>query len=1105
LPIERLVEELKPERIPGRTPFFQVMLTYQASFRGSASVEGVKLEALELDTFSAKFDLTLQVLETDAGLKGYLEYTSDIFTASTAARMAEHLRVLLQEAVAQPNEAVTRLPLLTAVERREMLVEWNATRAPFPEACMHSLFEAQVRRAPEAVAAVFEGTQLTYAQLDARANQLAHALRRRGVGPEVRVALSVERSLDIVIGLLGILKAGGAWVPVDPLLPRERLAFMLEDSAAQVLVTQQPLVDRFPEALHARALCLDTERGALSAEPTDAPATGVTPANMEYLLYTSGSTGTPKGTAVEHRSVANLVTHEAVAYGIGPGSRVLQFASLSFDLSVEEIFTTLCNGATLVLAPLEKLMPGAPLPVLLREQELSVVSLTPAALAATSSEGLPNVRTVISGGEALPADVVARWAPGRRLLNTYGPTEATVIATFGEVVADGNVPSIGKPLANVRVYVLDAHGQPVPVGVRGELHIGGVGVARGYAGRPGLTAERFTPDAFSSTPGARLYRTGDVVRWRADGQLDFVGRIDAQVKVRGFRIELGEVENALRAAPAVKDAVVLAREDSPGDKRLVAYVVGEALDITALRAHLKQLLPEYMVPAAFVPLDALPLTSNGKVDRKALPAPDASVLRASHAYEAPATPLEEKLAALWSEVLRVPTVGRTDNFFELGGHSLLATQLVARVRAALDVELPLRALFEAPTISALAERLHRASTGTRLPPLTRTRTEGPQPLSFAQQRLWFLDQLAPDDASYNLPVTLRLLGRLDVEALRRAFEALVARHEALRTTFFEEEGQPFQRIHPPAEWVLPMEDLSGLEESERDAETLRLATREARQPFHLVHGPLLRTALLKLSDDSHVLLVTMHHIVSDGWSMGVLIRELASLYESFSGGRAPSLPPLPVQYADFALWQRQWLQGETLESQLGYWKRQLAGAPAALELPTDRPRPAVQSRRGATVPVHFPSELTDSLRSLAQREGATPFMLLLSAFQLLLSRYSGQDDVSVGSPIAGRTHAEAEGLIGFFVNTLVLRAHVRPEESFRQLLAQVKATTLAAYEHQHVPFEKLVEVLQPSRDLSRSPLFQVMLVLQNAPAEALRVPGMAFQPIPLEGNSSRFD
>ncbi|NPC46572.1 non-ribosomal peptide synthase/polyketide synthase, partial [Corallococcus exiguus] len=1092
-------------RIPGRTPFFQVMLTYQASFRGSASVEGVKLEALELDTFSAKFDLTLQVLETDAGLKGYLEYTTDIFTASTAARMAEHLRVLLQEAVAHPDHRVSSLQLLAGAERQQMLVEWNATRAPFPEACMHSLFEEQVRLAPNAVAAVFEGTQLTYAQLDARANQLAHALRRRGVGPEVRVALSVERSLDVVIGLLGILKAGGAWVPVDPRLPRERLAFMLEDSAAQVLVTQQPLVDRFPEALHARALCLDTERGALATEPTDAPVTGVTPANMAYLLYTSGSTGTPKGTAVEHRSVANLVTHEAVAYGIGPGSRVLQFASLSFDLSVEEIFTTLCNGATLVLAPLEKLMPGAPLPMLLREQELSVVSLTPAALAATSSEGLPKVRTVISGGEALPADVVARWAPGRRLLNTYGPTEATVIATFGEVVADGEVPSIGKPLANVHVYVLDPHGQPVPVGVRGELHIGGVGVARGYAGRSGLTAERFIPDAFSSTPGARLYRTGDVVRWRADGQLDFVGRIDAQVKVRGFRIELGEVENALRAAPAVKDAVVLAREDSPGDKRLVAYVVGDALDVTALRAHLKQHLPEYMVPAAFVPLDVLPLTSNGKVDRKALPAPDVSALRASHAYEAPATPLEEKLAALWSEVLRVPTVGRTDNFFELGGHSLLATQLVARVRAALDVELPLRALFEAPTIEALAQRLQLTATGTRLPPLTRIAHEGPPPLSFAQQRLWLLDQLQPGNAAYNIPAALRLKGHVDVESLRRAFETLVARHETLRTTFVEHQGQPAQCIHAPSTWTLSLLDVSSLPEPQRQEEARRLANLDAHRPFDLEAGPLLRTSLVRLGDAEHLLLVTMHHIVSDGWSMGVLVRELTALYAALHAEQAPTLALLPVQYSDFAVWQQGWLQGETLETQLAYWKEKLAGAPATLELLTDRPRPPVQSHRGATVPVRLALPLTEALKTLARQEGATPFMLLLSAFQVLLSRYSGQDDISVGSPIAGRTQAETEGLIGFFVNTLVLRAHVDPRATFRELLAQVRGTTLAAYEHQHLPFEKLVEVLQPVRDLSRSALFQAMFTLQNAPMDALRVPGLSFEQLPLESNSAKFD
>ncbi|RYZ43248.1 MAG: non-ribosomal peptide synthetase [Myxococcaceae bacterium] len=1101
-------EQVQPLRDLRQSPPFNVLFLMQNIPDVDLKLPGVTVRVEERMGASAKFDLTLSLSRSEQGFTGELEYATDLFDPSTVARMMRHLRLLVEGFVAAPERRVSSLQLLAGEERHQVLVEWNATRAPFPDACLHSLFEAQARATPDALAAVFEDASLTYAQLDARANQLAHALVRQGAGPEVPVALGLERSLDIPIGLLAILKAGAAWVPVDPLLPQERLAFMLQDSGARVLVTQSALLERFPETWRPRALCLDSQREALATESPEAPRTGVTPANLAYLLYTSGSTGTPKGTAIPHRNVANLVTHEAVAYGIGPGSRVLQFASLSFDLSVEEIFTTLCGGATLVLAPLEKLMPGAPLPALLRHQRVSVISLTPAALAATSPEALPEVRTVISGGEALPSEVVSRWAPGRRLLNTYGPTEATVIATLGEVVADGGVPSIGRPLANVRAYVLDALGAPVPVGVRGELFVGGVGVARGYAGRPSLTAERFIPDAFSEEAGARLYRTGDVVRWRQDGSLDFVGRIDAQVKVRGFRIELGEVEAVLRSAPGVKEAVVVAREDVPGDRRLVAYLVADAhpaLDVSVLRAHLKLHLPEYMVPAAFVPLDALPLTSNGKVDRKALPAPEASQLRASHAYEAPVSPLEEKLAALWSEVLRQPSVGRSDNFFELGGHSLLATQLVARVRAALDVELPLRALFEAPTIALLAERLRQATSGSRLPPLIRTRAEGPQPLSFAQQRLWFLDQLTPDDASYNLPVALRLLGPVDTEALRLAFESLVARHEALRTTFFEHEGQPFQRIQAPGVWALPLVDLSELESSAREAEALRLATQEARQTFHLGRGPLLRTCLLRLSEEAHVLLVTMHHIVSDGWSMSVLVRELAGFYEAFSTGRTPALPPLPVQYADFATWQRQWLQGDVLRTQLDYWKQQLSGAPNALELPTDRPRPPLQSRRGASVPVSLSRELTDALRALAQREGATPFMLLLAAFQVLLSRYSGQDDISVGSPIAGRTHSEAEGLIGFFVNTLVLRSRVRARDTFRELLAQVRGTTLAAYEHQHLPFEKLVEVLQPSRDLSRSALFQALFVLQNAPAEALRVTGLSFQPVPLEANTSRFD
>ncbi|RKH58629.1 non-ribosomal peptide synthetase, partial [Corallococcus interemptor] len=1103
VPFEKLVEVLQPERSLSHTPLFQTMLALQNVPMGELRLPDLALKPVDAESPVAKFDLSVTLMEGPRGLAGILDYSTELFDAGTIQGMVTHWITLLEGAVNRPDTRVSRLPLLTAAERREMLVDWNATRAPFPEACMHSLFEAQVHRAPEAVAAVFEGTQLTYAQLDARANQLAQALRRRGVGPEVRVALGVERSLDIVIGLLGILKAGGAWVPVDPLLPRERLAFMLEDSDARVLVTQQPLVDRFPEALHARALCLDTERESLANEPTDAPVTGVTPANMAYLLYTSGSTGTPKGTAVEHRGVANLVTHEAVAYGIGPGSRVLQFASLSFDLSVEEIFTTLCNGATLVLAPLEKLMPGEPLPLLLREQELSVVSLTPAALAATSSDGLPHVRTVISGGDALPADVVARWAPGRRLLNTYGPTEATVIATLEEVVADGDVPSIGKPLANVRVYVLDPYGQPVPRGVRGELHIGGVGVARGYAGRPGLTAERFIPDAFSSTPGARLYRTGDVVRWRADGQLDFVGRLDFQVKVRGFRIELGEVETALARQPGVSEAVVRVWGEG-ADKRLVGYVVakdGHTLDVDTLRRGLRQGLPEYMIPAALVLLDAMPLNANGKVDRRALPEPEAA--RVGDACEAPRTVTEAKLAAIWADVLRLERVGVKDNFFALGGHSLLATQVVSRIRVSLGVEMPLRLLFEAPTVEALGLRLSQLGR-SGVPTLSAGGRPASLPLSFAQQRLWFIDQLEPGSSLYNVPTLVRLEGDLDAAALEQSLRDVVQRHEALRTTFEEEAGQPVQRIHASVDVPLNTVDLSASGAAAEEAARHRVLE-EMAKPFDLMRGPLLRALLLRLDARDHVLVVTMHHAVSDGWSVGVLLRELGTLYSALARGQAWTLPPLPVQYADYAAWQRDWLRDETLRREVDYWKQSLGGASPVLELPADRPRPAVRTNAGTTHGFTLPLELSQGLSALAQKEGASLFMVLLAGWQALLSRYSGQQDISVGSPIAGRTRTELEGLIGFFVNTLVLRARVDGDQSFRALLTQVKETVLGAYEHQEVPFEKLVEALQPERSLSHTPLFQTLMSLQNVPMEESKLPGLVLKPMAFEGRTSKFD
>ncbi|GMT96872.1 hypothetical protein KH5H1_09910 [Corallococcus caeni] len=1759
VPFEKLVDALKPERQLSVNPLFQVALTLQNAPLPPLQLPGLVLDAQPVDNRTSKTDLSLIAMELpQQGMRLTAEYSSDLFDPGSIERLLAHLRTLLEGAVADPDRRVSELPLMDAAEAMRVQREWAGDSAPFPEdRCLHSLFEAQARRTPGAVAVRFQGQALTYAQLDARANQLAHALRRRGVGPEARVALSVERSLDVAVGLLGILKAGGAWVPVDPLLPRERLAFMLEDSGASVLVTQAPLLERFPEGMRARALCLDAERDGLAGESALAPASGVGPRNLAYVLYTSGSTGTPKGTAIEHRGVCNLVAHEATAYGIGPGSRVLQFASLSFDLSVEEIFTTLCSGATLVLAPLEDLMPGEPLRKLLRDEALTVISLTPATLAATAPEGLPALRTVISGGEALPPEVVARWAPGRTFLNTYGPTEATVMATLTECTADGRVPSIGRPLANVRAYVLDARGGLVPVGVKGELHLGGVGVARGYAGRPALTAERFVPDAFSGEAGARLYRTGDVVRWREDGTLEFVGRADAQVKVRGFRIELGEVEAALAKLPPVRDAVVVAREDGPGGKRLVGYVVlrdGVTAQGSELRAALKDALPEYMVPSAVVVLPALPLTTNGKVDRKALPAPDLAGSDPRE-YVAPRTPTEQRLAELWQELLGVKRVGAHDHFFDLGGHSLLATQALSRIRQAFTVELPLRRLFESPTLDAVArlidealagkgqpvpaprksqesrtraaptvpledvareweartaeqprdtvapftaemrqrvlvewnateteyprdatlpevfarvvarfpekvavefgdarltyrqleERANRlawhlrslgvdtdsrvavalerslelvvslvailkagaayvpldpayprerlaamvedarphvlltsrallpklphadllpvvleelsldalpvhapprsalplslayidftsGSTGRpkgvgtphaavlrtlfgvdyarlgpdetllllaplafdastlevwgallhgaklavfpahpptdphelekvlvrhgvttlwltsglftqvvdshlpalrslrqvltggdvvsaphvrkvleqlglpvtagygptettvfatshrftqasqvsasvplgrplgntqvyvlddsgqpvppgvqgelyvggdglargyvgqpaltaerfvpdafsstpgarlyrtgdlgrwrddgvleflgradaqvkvrgfrielaeieaallahsevreavvvaredvpgdkrlvayvvapesldvaelrsflkqRLPdymvpsvvgrldalPLTsngkvdrkalphpstfqthartrppRTDTErllatlweevlqtgtvgaedhffdlggsslsatqvlsrirrafqvelsiadffaaptveaiarrlesqgpvrpalsvpalkpvtrdGDLPLSFAQQRLWFFSKLEPESTAYNLPFVMRLEGALDVPALARALRDLLQRHEALRTTFREHPSGAVQVIASaptlPASWM----DLSALPDAEHALDSV--LDDEARHVFDLEAGPLWRVLVVRMRARHHLLLLTMHHVISDAWSMGVLLQELTTLYAAHSEGRAPGLKPLPVQYADFSVWQRGWLRDEALEAQLGWWRAQLHGAPKALELPTDRPRPATQTFRGAVVPFQFPRELSDAMQALCRSEGVTPSMVVLATFQLLLSRYSGQEDITVGSPIAGRHHAELEGLIGFFVNTLVLRTKLHGDPSFRELLARVRDVALGAYAHQDVPFEKLVEALRPERVAGRAPLFQVMLAYQNAPMPQTLTTGLSLHPLEPRGGTAKFD
>ncbi|WP_164021073.1 amino acid adenylation domain-containing protein [Pyxidicoccus trucidator] len=1120
VPFERLVEELRPKRSLSYSPLFQVMFVLQNTPGTEQKLPGLAVEVLRPEVKTTQFDLTLALAESPGGFSGILTYNTDLFDAATAERMVGHYLTLVREVVRAPDTRVGALPLLSPEESLRMLETGRGPPVPSPEdwrQCLHLRFATQAERTPEATALVCGEHRLSYAQLDARANRLAWYLRGQGVGPEVRVGVCAERSPELVVALLGILKAGGAYVPLDPGYPADRLAFMLEDAGLALVLTQRPLLERLGTP-GVRVLCLDSEEAPVESRPWDAaPESGVRPEHLAYVIYTSGSTGRPKGVTVTHANLAHS-TFARVAHYPEPMERYLMLSSFAFDSSVAGIFWALTQGGTLVL-PQEGAQqePRRVAQVLARERAthlLCAPGMYQLLLAEHAvSRALDSLEVAIVAGEACPRELVRQHHAllPATLYNEYGPTEASVWCTVHRCSAEDSRPlvPIGRPIPNTAVYLLDESLQPVPTGVPGELYVGGAGVARGYLGRPELTAERFLTDPFSPVPDARMYRTGDLVRFLSDGSLEFLGRVDQQVKVRGFRIELGEIEAVLRQHATVEGAVVLARQYAADDTRLVAWLVpvkGQAPQVESLRRHLRERLPDFMVPSAFLLLESFPLSPNGKVDRKALLARDVAPQGEARDYEAPRTPTEERIASLWAQVLQVEKVGRQDDFFALGGHSLLATRVASRLRADLGVEVPLRALFEAPTVAALAARLDAGlRESPRQPPLRPVPREGALPLSFAQQRLWVVEQLTPGSATYNNPAALRIDGALDVRALEQGLRTVVHRHEALRTTFHEEGEVSVQRIHPHATLELPLTDLSPLPEAEREATARRLAVEEAHRPFDLGRGPLFRTHLLRLAPERHVLLVTMHHIVSDGWSIGVLVREVAAGYEAATRGQDAELPPLPVQYADFAAWQREWMQGPVLDARLDYWREQLAGAPAALELPTDRPRPAVQTYRGAYLPVRFPADLSRAVADLARRHGATPFMVLLATWQLLLSRYSGQQDVAVGSPIAGRTRAELEGLIGFFVNTLVFRARLSPELSFRELLGQVKAAALGAAEHQDVPFEKLVEVLQPPRDPGRSPLFQVTFTLQNTPPVRLELPGLSLRVLETELETVKFD
>ncbi|MCO6714078.1 amino acid adenylation domain-containing protein, partial [Streptomyces sp. CHB19.2] len=990
------------------------------------------------------------------------------------------------------------------------------TTGPRPERPGTTVLEAVAARAaaaPDALAVEDPQVRLTYRQLHEESGRLARLLRGRGVRRGHTVGVCLDRSAAQVTALLAVMRAGGVYVPVDPGYPAGRIAYVLDDSAPHVLLVRD--AERIPAGAAPAGGVLDL--AGLTGAPAPGPDCGEAPApapdDAAYMIYTSGSTGRPKGVVVPHAGLPGLAAAHIDALALDSGSRVLQYVSPSFDVAMADILMTLTAGATLVLAEGQPM--GEELLRLLAGRRISHFMVPPVVLGTLPEGELPELETLVIGGESCPDDVVDRWATGgRRVVNAYGPTEATVCTTLSAPLTPGTGGPypIGTPVPGARTLVLDEALRPVPVGAWGELYLGGP-LARGYHGRASLTAARFTADPTGSAD--RLYRTGDVVRWRTDGTLEYGGRGDHQVKIRGLRIEPGEIEAVLAAHPDVRSAVVTVREDRPGARRLVAYLVaepGRALDPRALRAHAASGLPEFMVPAAFVVLDALPLTANGKLDRRALPAPaPAAADRGDRPRTAPRTATERTLAAIWSEVLHAGEVGADDDFFDLGGDSVLALQVVTRLRAATSVALPWRALFERPVLAELAATADAAAEGSEAPaPAAAPRPgRGPVvPLAPAQQRLWILHEFDPGSSEYNTSAALRIAGELDTEALTRAVAALVARHETLRTVFRSEDGHPVQVVHDPAgapRVPLREADLSGLGEDERPAALDAALGAEHAAPFDLRTGPLLRLLTVRLGPAEHVLMATLHHIVTDGWSAGVLVRDLGALYAAaLTGAPDTGLPALPVQYADHALWQREATAGDALDGQVAYWREQLAGL-EPLELPADRPRPAVRTSAGAVHTFAVPPGVAEGLAALGRTERASLFMVVTALTQLLLARWSGREDLALGTVTSGRDQQETADLIGFFVNTLVLRSRVDESRSFAGLLAEVRETTLDAFAHQDVPFDRLVEALAPERDPSRTPLVQAAVVLQNAFAELSSFAGLPAERAAVPRDAARFD
>ncbi|MEA5617543.1 amino acid adenylation domain-containing protein [Cronbergia sp. UHCC 0137] len=1097
LPFEDLVEQLQPERNLSQNPLFQVMFILHNTPNQTTNLPGLKIEPLETEHSTSRFDLSLDMYETPNGFRGTWEYSTELFEKATIERFSEHFQLLLSNIVNNPNQFINELPLLTAKEQK-LITKWNDTLTEIPELTVYELFSQQVAKTPDKIAIIFGNKSLTYQQLEQAACELAAYLQNIGVQAETRVGICCDRSPEMVISLLAVHKVGGAYVPLDPSYPQERLQFIIEDSQISILITQTALLNNKEIALNTplkTPLCASAPLREIKIIPliSDKTSDFSPPHKLAYLIYTSGSTGTPKGVQILHRSLSNFLIAMSKTPGLTAADNLLAVTTLAFDIAALEIFLPLIVGACLVLVERDVTLDGERLAQAIAQHQITIMQATPATwrlLLASGWEGKQDLK-ILCGGEALDNTLAQQLLScTQEVWNLYGPTETTIWSAAQKLSIDEPV-TIGHPIANTQFYILDEHLQPVPIGVPGELYISGAGVARGYWQRPDLTAERFllkTPSLCASAPLREytLYKTGDRVRYREDGKLEYLGRLDYQVKIRGFRIELGEIEAVITQHPQISQAVVTVREEEP---RLVAYIILNSQNTVDLQPFLASKLPKYMIPGVFMILETLPLTPNGKVDRKALPTPNTQAL----VHETPRTPTEEVLANIWATVLGVESVGIEDNFFDLGGHSLLATRLISQVRQVFGVDLPLRHLFESPKIADLAKVI--AESHREIKPILPISRSGNLPLSFAQQRFWILAQLEPDSPFYNIPLAVQIRGELDLESLQRSFTEIVQRQEILRSHFLNIDGQPVLRI-ADVDVNIPVIDLQGLPESEQQVQ--ELARSEAQQAFDLA-GLLWRVRLVKLGEGNQVLLLTLHHIIADAWSVGLLVRDV------FHAEAQRRREEDRIQYVDFAFWQREWLKGRVWEEHLEYWRGRLESAPVMLELPTDYPRPAVQSFRGAVYGFGLSAELTQGLRGLSRRYHSTLFMTLLAVWNVLLYRYSGADDIVVGSPVANRNHVETEELIGCFANTLALRTDLSGNPSFAGLLSQVRATALGAYAHQDLPFEQLVDILQPVRSLSHSPIFQVMLVLQNLPLQDLDMGGIEWQVIETDSGTAKFD